>query len=165
MPGECGMRTAWVLAALVISTIVLTIAYAVTQTTPEPASEATPISTTRTASATPAARALLPDGITGAVTAFIAAWSTQDPQARGHVLAETATAGLVEQLALTDASEVPDSCTAIGTPVVVDRTAGAVLVTVPTSCEPTLWLGLEQDTGAPHGWRVNAVGRERSWIS
>lgn len=167
MTGECGTRTAWILAALVIGTVVLTIAYAVTRVAPEPATLVPKVTAPdhRTPSAAATAQALPLGRISDTVTAFVAAWSAADPDGRALALADTATTGLVEQLALTDPSEIPDSCAVIDAPVVVDRTPSAVLVTVATTCEPTLWLGLDQDAQAPHGWRVNAVGRERSWIS
>lgn len=164
MTGECSTRTALILAALAVATTALTIAYLLTRPALDASSVIGPTPTPMS-DATTAPTPLLPDGVESVVTAFLDAWSTQDPEARHDGLEETATAELVEQLALTDLVDGPDSCTPTNTPVIADHTTAALLINVATTCEPTVWLGLDQDTQAPYGWRVTGVGRERSWIS
>lgn len=116
-------------------------------------------------SSTPAAvRVTTTAGLQQAVAEFLTAWSTADPEQRTLGLSTTATASLAEQLLVTDPDEVPPACVFAGALEVADLTPTAVLVTVPTTCEGLLWLGLDRDPTAPHGWRVTAIGKERSWI-
>ena len=86
------------------------------------------------------------------------------PQSGPPALTATATGSLAEQLGLTDPAEVPPACALAGALEVADLTPVSVLVTVPTTCEGSLWLGLARDATSAHGWRVTAIGRERSWI-
>lgn len=170
MASECGVRPAWIIAALLMATAIIAAGYLITLGTPPgqpttvPPAAVTASGSTPTAAMSPASNHVQPAGLQTAVGAFLAAWSTTDPIERRVALTQTATDTLTEQLALTDPEEVPPSCTPSGPVQVVDRTPGAVLVTLPTTCEGTVWIGLQADPASSSGWRVNAVGRQRSWI-
>lgn len=166
MGSECGIRVTWLAAALVAVTVVTVVGYLVTLPPPATASSTVPTAsaTVYPSSTPPAARLTTTAGLREAVAEFLTAWSTVDPDQRARGLTATATASLVEQLLVTDPDEVPPACTFAGALEVADLTPTAVLVTVPTTCEGPLWLGLDRDPTAPHGWRVTAIGKERSWI-
>lgn len=172
MGSEYGIRPAWMVAALLLVTAITFAGYLLTLESPTVSQGAPPApiavtsgphrasTGTVSASATP----LVPAGLQPAVAGFLTAWTTADPAERRTALAQTATEMLTDQLTLTDPEEVPPSCALAGALQVVDRIPGAVLVTVPTSCEGPLWFGLQVDQTAASGWRVTAIGKERSWI-
>ena len=166
MASECGPRTMWILVALLLVTAITTAVYLLggnqTAAAPDEAQVTSP-SAARPAS-TPTVRVGAPHGLQAAVQEFLTAWSTVDPTERAAGLASTATRQLAGQLSVTDPEEVPPACALAGALTEADITPESVLVTVPTSCEGPLWLGLTRDPTATHGWRVTAIGRERSWI-
>lgn len=165
MPSEYGARTLWMVVALLLLTTVIAVGYLLTSAAPQTAaSQAVVPPVASRAISTPSARVWAPRGVRDAVGAFLAAWSSADPAERAAGLTATATESLAEQLGLTDPAEVPPACALAGALEVADLTPQSVLVTVPTTCEGSLWLGLARDATAAHGWRVTAIGRERSWI-
>lgn len=168
MGSECGVRVTWLAAALVAVTVVTLVGYLVTRppalADPGVAPTASEFPTVQSASTPAEVRVATTAGLQEAVAEFLAAWSTVDPEQRAIGLAATATASLAEQLLVTDPDEVPPACVFAGALEVADLTPIAVLVTVPTTCEGVLWVGLDRDSTGPHGWRVTAIGKERSWI-
>lgn len=168
MGSECGIRVTWLAAALVAVTVVTLVGYLLTRpptlvsagVTPT-ASESPSLGSAPTSSG---ARVTTTAGLQEAVAEFLTAWSTVDPEQRTIGLTATATASLAEQLLVTDSDEVPPACVFAGALEVADLTPTAVLVTVPTTFEGLLWVGLDRDPTAAHGWRVTAIGKERSWI-
>lgn len=170
MARESGIRPLWVLLPLGLGTFAVMAGFLFTH--PEPAdagrqgslNPAVSSAGRPTSAGTSTATAWDLAGAEPAVAGFLAAWSTVDPAARRSTLERTATRTLAAQLALTDPAKVPRACMPTGVVAVVDRTDDAVLVTVPTSCEGTLWLGLVADDSAAYRWRVSAIGKERSWI-
>lgn len=172
MASECGIRPAWMVAGLLLVTAITFAGYLITLGSPNvtqgaPVARATVASRPHpaaTASTTATTAPQAPSGLRPAVAAFLTAWTTADPAERRAALELSATATLTDQLTITDPEEVPPVCTLAGALQVVDRTPGAVLVTVPTSCEGPLWFGLQVDQTAASGWRVTAIGKERSWI-
>ena len=166
MPSEYGARTVWMVVALLLLTTVIAVGYLLTSGVPQSAvaSQAIVPTVASHPTSTPSARLWAPRGLRDAVGAFLAAWSSADPVERTAGLTATATGSLAEQLGLTDPAEVPPACALAGALEVADLTPQSVLVTVPTTCEGSLWLGLARDDTGAHGWRVTAIGRERSWI-
>lgn len=165
MPSEYGARTVWMVVALLLLTTAIAVGYLLTSAAPQPAASQAVVPTVASrAISTPSARVWAPRGVRDVVGAFLAAWSSADPAERAAGLTATATGSLAEQLGLTDPAEVPPACALAGALEVADLTPLSVLVTVPTTCEGSLWLGLARDATATHGWRVTAIGRERSWI-
>ncbi len=165
MPSEYGARTVWMVVALLLLTTVIAVGYLLTSGVPQTAAgQAVTQASAPRLTSTPSARVWAPQGVRDAVGAFLAAWSSTDPAERSAGLANTATGSLAEQLGLTDPAEVPPACALAGALEVADLTPQSVLVTVPTTCEGSLWLGLARDATSAHGWRVTAIGRERSWI-
>lgn len=165
MPSEYGARTVWMVVALLLLTTVIAVGYLLTSAAPQTAASQAVVPTVASrAISTPSARVWAPRGVRDAVGAFLAAWSSADPAERAAGLTATATGSLAEQLGLTDPAEVPPACALAGALEVADLTPQSVLVTVPTTCEGSLWLGLARDATSAHGWRVTAIGRERSWI-
>ena len=164
MGSECGTRAAWVVAGLVVLTLVALVVHLLTVPAPVPIAAAPTPSTSSRPVSVPSPRPSASAGLREAVGDFLTVWSTVDPAERTEGLARTATNSLAEQLQLTASDEVPPACTFAGALEVADVTPTSVLVTVPTSCEGALWLGLTRDDTAPRGWRVSAIGKERSWI-
>ncbi|GEM_PF-3708857 len=168
MGSECGIRVTWLAAALVAVTVATLIGYLLTRppvlvdASVAPSASVSP--SVRSASTSAAVRVTKTAGLQQAVAEFLTAWSAVDPDQRTIGLTATATASLAEQLLVTDPNEVPPMCTFAGALEVADLTPTAALVTVPTTCEGVLWVGLDRDPTAPHGWRVTAIGKERSWI-
>lgn len=168
MASECGIRVTWLAAALIAVTVVTLVGYLLTRPPALADSSVAPTASqspsVRATSTSEGARVSTTAGLQQAVPEFLTAWSTVDPEQRTIGLTATATASLVEQLLVTDPDEVPPACVFAGALEVADLTPTSVLVTVPTTCEGLLWLGLDRDPTAPHGWRVTAIGKERSWI-
>lgn len=168
MGSECGIRVTWLAAALVAVTVLTLVGYLLTRPPALVSASVAPSASqsprVRSASTSAPVRVTTMAGLQEAVGEFLTAWSTVDPDQRAIGLSATATASLAEQLLVTDPDEVPRACVFAGALEVADLTPTAVLVTVPTSCEGRLWLGLDRDPTAPHGWRVTAIGKERSWI-
>lgn len=168
MSSECGIRVTWLAAALVAVTVATLVGYLLTRPPVLVDSSVAPTASqsprVRPASTPAEVRVTTTAGLQESVAEFLTAWSTVDPEQRTIGLTATATASLAEQLLVTDPDEVPPACVFTGALEVADLTPTAVLVTVPTTCEGLLWLGLDRDPTAPHGWRVTAIGKERSWI-
>lgn len=168
MGNECGVRVTWLAAALVALTVVTLVGYLLTRppalVDSSVARTASQSPSVRSTSTSEGARVATTAGLQESVGEFLTAWSTVDPDQRAIGLTTTATASLAEQLLVTDPDEVPPACVFAGALKVADLTPTAVLVTVPTTCEGHLWVGLDRDPTGPHGWRVTAIGKERSWI-
>ncbi len=168
MGSECGIRVTWLAAALVAVTVVTLVGYWLTRppalVSASVAPKASGPPSVRSTQTSQRARVATTAGLHESVGEFLTAWSTVDPEQRAIGLSATATGSLAGQLLVTDPDEVPPACVFAGALEVADLTPTAVLVTVPTTCEGVLWLGLDRDPTGPHGWRVTAIGKERSWI-
>lgn len=98
----------------------------------------------------------VPEGSQQAASRFVGAWLDRNPKTRKAALAEVSAPGLVEELMLTNPSNIPRA-SAQGAPVLDDASAYSVQFTQTLSSGTRIAIYLVADPEARYSWLATSV--------